>query len=341
MRIKQMLSIFIFTINAILPIMLLMGLGYFLKRIGIFTSAFLKAANKSVFYVFLPVLLFKNVSGVESLSDINWTTVLYIIVIIGILVLVGFLTAKMIPDTRQKGVIMQCIFRSNFALIGVSLAELIAGDSGVLSAAVLSAFSIPIYNVLAVVTLSIFRQDTKGFHRDDVRDIMMKIVKNPLIISVLLGVLALLIKPYAVGFIDTSVPVIKSFTFLDTVIQYVARTASPLALLVLGGQFDFQKVQGYRRQIVIGVAGRNILAPLIGVGLAAVLHLMGVVNFDAGVFASFIALFGTPVAVASAIMAEEMGSDGQLAGQLVVWTTLFSIVSIFIEVFIIRAIGLI
>ena len=171
--------------------------------------------------------------------------------------------------------------------------------------------------------------------------IFVKIIKNPLIIGVVLGVIVLLIRPYGSRFIHTFIPAIDHFTFLETVINYIARVASPLALLVLGGQFDFKKIQGYRKQIVIGVMGRNLLAPLIGVGSAVLLHKAGIVYFDEGVFASFIALFGTPVAVASAVMAEEMGSDGQLAGQLVVWTTLFSIVSIFIEVFAVRAIGLI
>ncbi len=336
-----MLSIFIFTINAIFPIMILMALGYFLKRTGIFTNEFLKMANKSVFYVFLPVLLFKNVVGVNSISDIHWITVIFMIVVIGILVLLGFLTTKIIPNPKQKGVIMQCIFRSNFALIGVSLAELIAGENGVLAAAVLSAFSIPIYNIFAVVSLSIFRENNKRLSKSDVMAIFVKIIKNPLIIGVVLGVIVLLIRPYGSRFIHTFIPAIDHFTFLETVINYIARVASPLALLVLGGQFDFKKIQGYRKQIVIGVMGRNLLAPLIGVGSAVLLHKAGIVYFDEGVFASFIALFGTPVAVASAVMAEEMGSDGQLAGQLVVWTTLFSIVSIFIEVFAVRAIGLI
>lgn len=336
-----MLSIFIFTINAIFPIIILMALGYFLKKVGIFTNEFLKWANKSVFYVFLPVLLFKNVADVDSIADIQWIIIVFMIGIIGILVILGFLAAKMISDSRQKGVVMQCIFRSNFALIGVSLSELIAGEKGVLSAAVLSAFSIPIYNILAVVTLSIFREGNKRFRKSDIKDIVVKIIKNPLIIGVLFGVFVLLIKPYANSFIYTFIPVIRDFTFLDTVLSYLARTASPLALLVLGGQFDFKKVQGYKKQIAIGVIGRNVLAPLLGVGIAVILHKAGIVNFDEGVFASFIALFGTPVAVASAIMAEEMGNDGQLAGQLVVWTTIFSVLSIFIEVFAVRAMGLI
>lgn len=336
-----MLSIFIFTVNAIFPIILLMALGYCLKKAGIFTDEFLKRANKSVFYVFLPVMLFKNVVGVDSIADIQWITIVFMAGVIGILVLLGFAATKMIPDSRQKGVIMQCIFRSNFALIGVSLAELIAGEQGVLSAAVLSAFSIPIYNILAVVSLSIFREDGKSFSKSDVMNIVVKVVKNPLIIGVLLGVIVLLIKPYGIQFIDTFIPIVHDFTFLDTVVNYVARVASPLALLVLGGQFDFKKIQGYRKQIAIGVIGRNILAPFIGIGSAVILHRAGIVNFDEGVFASFIALFGTPVAVASAIMAEEMGSDGQLAGQLVVWTTLCSVLSIFVIVFVVRAIGLI
>ncbi len=336
-----MLSILLFTINAVLPVILLMCLGYGLKRIGFFTPDFLKAANRMVFYVCLPVLLFKNIADVDSITEINGTVVIYALAVIAVLMFCGFLLTFLIPDARQKGVIMQCIFRSNFALLGVSLAELMAGEAGVLSAAVLSAFTVPVFNILAVITLSVFRQDGKKLGKKDVMAMLKKIAKNPLIIGVMSGIAVLLLKPYVLGWANVNAPVLRDITFVNTVISYLARSASPLALLVLGGQFDFSRIRGYKKQLIIGVAGRNVLAPLIGIGTAVVLQYAGLVTFNAGVYASLIALFGTPVAVASAVMAEEMGSDGQLAGQLVAWTTFLSIISITVVVFAVRALGLI
>ena len=128
--------------------------------------------------------------------------------------------------------------------------------------------------------------------------------------------------------------------FPYTIVSYLARAATPVSLIVLGGQFDFKRMAGYRKQLVLGVGGRNFMAPLIGVGGAVILTLSGHADFGPDVFAAIIALFGTPVAVASAIMAEAMDNDGQLAGQLVVWTTILSLITLFMIIFIVRALGL-
>lgn len=334
-----MLKIFIFTINAILPVILLMLLGYILKRIGFFTKDFLKMANKAVFYVFLPTLLFKNISDVTSITDINWSVIAVVIAVVVILFLVGLLITKLIKSPKDKGVVLQCVFRSNFALIGVSLAEMIGGAAGVRSAAIISAFSIPIYNILAVIALSVFSDEKQTDVKQEIITILKKILTNPLIIGVVSGIVVLVVKPFVMDIVSSDIT--DGFSFITVFISYVARVASPLSLIVLGGQFDFSRVAGYRQQIFISVFARNFMAPGIGLGLAIVLNNLGYVSFDAGVYASLIALFGTPVAVSSAIMAEEMGSNGQLAGQLVVWTTVVSAFSLFIIIFMLRLIGVI
>lgn len=326
-----MFDILLFTINSIMPLILLILIGYVLKVKGFFSQEFLKIANKTVFYLFLPVMLFKNIADIENLSEIRKDVILYIVVVILILFVIGFISALFIKDPKQKGVIHQCIFRSNFALIGVPLAELIGGSSGVLMAAVISLFSIPMFNVMAVIVLSVYKGGKVDF---DVKKILLDIVKNPLIIGVLLG----FIYSFVRGIVGPS-PISK-ITFVNTVISFISRAATPLALIVLGGQFDLKRVSGYKKQLTIGLIGRNIMAPLVGVGGAAVVTLLGYVNFGPEVFAALIALFGTPVAVASAIMAEAMDNDGQLAGQLVVWTSILSLVTLFVIIFIIKALGL-
>lgn len=312
-----------------------MTLGFFLKKINFLTPEFLKIGNKTVFFVLLPLLLFKNIADINDITQIHMDVIGYIIVIIAVLVVIGFLMGLTVKDPKQKGVIHQCIFRSNFALIGVPLAELMGGTNGVIMAAVISLFSIPIFNVLAVIVLSVYKD---GKVNISIKKILLDIVKNPLIIGVLLGFVVAFIK---VLMARNNVPnLFDKVTFPYTVISYLARAATPVSLIVLGGQFDLQRVSGYKKQLIIGVTGRNIIAPLIGVGVAVILTLNGFFDFGPDVFAALIALFGTPVAVASAIMAEAMDNDGQLAGQLVVWTTILSLVSLFIIIFIVRAIGL-
>ncbi|MCQ2592422.1 MAG: AEC family transporter [Treponema sp.] len=318
-----------------MPVILLMLLGYILKRINFFNAEFLKFGNKTVFFILLPILLFKNIADINDISQIRMDVIVYVLIIIVVLVFIGFLSALLIDDSKQKGVIHQCIFRSNFALIGVPLAELMGGSNGVVMAAVISLFSIPIFNVLAVIVLSVYKD---GKIHLNPKKILLDIVKNPLIIGVLSGLVVALVK-FKLADYNIQNPFGK-VTFIYTIISYLARAATPLSLIVLGGQFDLQRVFGYKKQLVIGLIGRNIIAPLLGVGIAVILSLTGKVNFGPDVYAAIIALFGTPVAVASAIMAEAMDNDGQLAGQLVVWTSLFSLISLFVVIFIVRALGL-
>ena len=330
-----MLSILLFTCNAILPVILIILLGYFLKVKGFFTKEFLKVANWTVFHVCLPVMLFKNIAEIESLSDIRLDVVAYALLAIGVLVLLGYFLTRLVPDVKQKGVIHQCAFRSNFALIGVPLAELLGGSSGVATAAILSTFSIPVFNIAAVVVLSMYKDGKTGVNW---KKIIRDICHNPLINGVFLGLLALPVRMLCRRLGWSSF--FAGLTFPSTILSYLSRAATPLALLVLGGQFEFQKVGEYKRQLFIGVLARNVMAPLVGITPALILTLRGVLSFGPEVFSGLIALFGTPIAVASAIMAEAMDNDGQLAAQLVVWTSLLSMLSLFIIIFVVRAFGL-
>ncbi len=330
-----MLSILVFTCNAILPVILLILLGYLLKQKGFFTAEFLKVGNRTVFNVCLPVMLYKNIADIDQLSDIRGDVMLYAFLAIVVLITLGGFLSRSIADPRQKGVVHQCTFRSNFALIGVPLAELLGGSRGVALAAILSVLSIPIYNAMAVVVLTVYRDGKTGI---DGRKLIRDICRNPLINGVLLGLLVLLLRTW--GQSHGLQNPFAGVTFINTVLSYLARAATPLSLLVLGGQFEFQKAGDYRRQLTLGVLARNVLAPLIGVAPAALLTHFGFLHFGPEVFAGLIALFGTPIAVASAIMAEAMDNDGQLAAQLVVWTSLVSMLSLFVLIFLVRACGL-
>lgn len=336
----ETLTIFLFAINAIAPVIGLIGLGYLLKVTGLFTEEFLKVGNKLVFRVLLPVLLFSNMLEMEDFQEIRWDAVCYVMIVLAFIFLIGMLFARLFKEPAQKGVILQCVFRSNFALIGVPLAELMAGSEGVKAAAILSAFTIPAYNVLAVIALSLYLEDKGTDKLQMAKKLFKGIVTNPLILGVVSGIFIVFLRTKLKQFgVDYTV-ITSRITVLDTVITYLARTASPISLLVLGGQFNFSRIRGYKSQLLLGVSSRLILTPFIGIGLAVILHKIGFLNFEPAMFASFVALFATPVAVSSAIMAEEMHNDGQLAGQLVVWTTLFSALSLFCIVVILKALAL-
>lgn len=334
-------DILIFAVNSVMPIIILVLLGYLLKQKGLFSKEFLKIGNKTVFRVLLPVLLFTNLAEMDSFVDLRLDAVLYVLGAIILLFGAGLLLSCAVSDRRQKGVLLQCVFRSNFALIGVALAQLIAGDKGVQAAALLSAFTIPVFNILGVVALSVFapggEQTVTPGQR--IRKILRDILHNPLILGVLAGILWVCLKPLF-SCVPAMIVCMEKFSFVGVSLDYLARASTPVALLVLGGQFEMDRVKGLKKQIVLGVLGRLLLAPLIGIGGAVALQCLGILHFDNGIYAALVALFATPVAVASAIMAEEMDNDGQLAGQLVLWTTLFSAIVMFVVIALLRSLHL-
>ena len=257
-----------------------------------------------------------------------------------VLFVLGMLTVKIgTVDPQRKGVILQCIFRSNFAIIGIPLSEALGGSKAVAIAAVISAFSIPLYNVLAVIALSIYVKDTEG-NKIGPKQILMSICKNPLIIGVTLGMVCLVIRG-CVPYDETT----KTYTFtlkthvpfLYTAIKNLSSIASPLALIILGGQFRFSAVKELAKDIIVGTVWRLVLAPFLALSAALFLsQYTSFLHFTSIEYPALIALFGTPVAVSSAIMAEAMGSDKELAGQLVVWTSLLSMPSLFIIIMVFR-----
>lgn len=357
------------TVNAVLPIILLILLGYVLKRIKFLTRDFIKLGNKLVFRVCLPCMLFVNIyDQMDSFADIRWDVVLYSVVIILILFCFGLLTAILTTkQNKRRGVILQCVFRSNFAIIGLALADRLGGDGAV--AGIVSAFSIPLFNILAVIALTVFtaKEETvaavNGITDDsgvtaiedkpsggkfaEVKRILLNIIKNPLIIGVLVGLLFVGIREIEVASLGVTSAEIPfrfdtQFKFLYIAVKDVQLIASPLALIVLGGQFEFSAVKGMTKEIVVATVWRIVLAPLIGIGVALLLSkFTPLFTFGAGIYPTLVSLFGTPVAVSSAIMAGEMKNDEQLATQLVVWTSLGSIVTIFITVFTLTSFGLI
>ena len=329
-------------VNAVMPIILLILLGYLLKRAGFLTKEFLKIGNKLVFNVCLPCMLFVNVYEIDSFSSINWDIVIYCVLMLHILFVLGLATA--VATTRvpeRRGVILQCTFRSNFAIIGLSLAGALGGEEAVSVAAIVSAFTVPAFNILAVIALSMFMGEKGG--KSSVKRVLLNIVKNPLIISVALGLVSLVLRSLQESLFGTVIfRLDTNFKFFYRAVDNLKSIASPFALLVLGGQFEFSAVRGLMKEIVVSTVWRIIIAPLLGIGCAILLSAnTGLLSCGVNEYPALVAMFGSPVAVSSAIMAGSMKNDEQLATQLVVWTSLLSIVTIFITVCLLMGMGLI
>ena len=320
---------FLFSVNAVLPIILMVALGYLLRRMGFINEDFAKKGNKLVFRVFLPTMLFLNVYNIEASMDIGVTYIIFAVIATFVFyfagILISFVATK---EQKRRAPFIQAVFRSNYALIGIPLAEAFYGKEGVAVAALLSAVSIPLFNVLAVVTFAVFADGEKP----SVKKIFRDIVTNPLIIGVMLGVVMLLLKNglASVGVTQTLSDLTPIYKFLN----YLSNMATPLALIVLGAQFEFSAIPGMKREIIVSTLMRIIIVPTVAIGIAVISGFFGGAHI-----AAFVALFGTPVAVSTVPMTQELGGDSAFAGQLVVWTTLLSGITLFLFSFALKAIG--
>lgn len=320
---------FLFALNAVSPIILTVAVGYFLKKIGLINSELAKGANKLVFKVFLPCLLFINVYNIESLSSVGYGYILY--AVLSVLAIFAIALPSVIFLTKsnpRRGAALQSTFRSNYALIGIPLASLIDKEMGGAVASLLSAVSIPLFNVLAVISLSIFSDKEKP----NFKKIGLGILKNPLIIGVALGCFSLLVRYLFVGWgvewrLSDTEGVYKA-------LSYLANAATPVALVMLGAQFEFSAIPGMKKELIFGVMARVVVVPLLTISIACLIP-----SFNSAHIAALFALFATPVAVSSVPMAQESGADASLAGQLVVWTTFLSAFTLFGFIFVLRLLG--
>lgn len=342
-----MLDTFRFAFEAVAPLVLMIFLGAFFRRIGFFSEEFLSKGYSFCFRIALPFLLFCNVYTIEALSDIDFRTTAYAMVAVFVCFLIGVAVSLLfVKDKRRRGPVTQCFFRSNCAILGVSLTEALGGAPALRCVAVVAAFTIPLFNVLAVVALTAFhaegREGKRGLAAVNWRVIGKKIVTNPLIIGVALGLLCLAIR----GLLPLNADGEKVFLLsrdlkvVYKVVEDIGKIASSFMMLLLGGQFTFSAVKSMKKEIILGVVGRVLLAPVLAFGVGYLLTRVGVLDLGPAEYASFFAVFSSPVAVSSAIMAREMGNDEILAGQLVVWTSVASVFTIFLSAMLLRTLGM-
>lgn len=308
----------ILSFNVVLPLCLCIALGYFLYRINMIEEATQKSMNKLVFRVFLPIYVFNSIytTDVAKVFDLR-LVLLTVLGIVGIFAVLMVLIPRIEKDNAKRGVMVQAIFRSNYVLFGVPIAASLCGEANIGPTSLLVGFVVPIFNVLAVVCLETFRGG-----KPDYKKMLRGIATNPLIIGSVLGiVLNLFNVPLPTG-------VHKSVTDLGKI-------ATPLSLVVLGAGFRFNAIRGYMRQIAICLTGKLILSPLITVAIGVLLGLRN------EMLVPVLAVFGSPIAVSSYTMAEQMEGDGRLAASLVVLTSVCSIVTMFLFIFALKQLGLV
>ncbi|UKI34978.1 MAG: AEC family transporter [Clostridiales bacterium] len=202
--------------------------------------------------------------------------------------------------TKNAVRLFRAIFRSNFIIFGMPVAMSLCNPEDIGSVSLLIAVIAPTFNVLAVITMEIFRGS-----KINVLQIIKGVITNPLIIASALGLI----------FLQDSA--FKFRPFLNKCISDITKITNPLALILLGASFTFGSVKGYTKELIAGLLGRLVIVPAIFLPLAAAL------GFRGGDMVALMVLFASPAAVSSFIMAEQMEGDGALAGQLIVLGSVF------------------
>lgn len=330
----MMLDTFWFAINAIMPIVILITLGFYLKKLGFIDRQLVGKLNTYVFNIALPLLFFYNVYQTESLRDIDLSLQLFIIAGALFFFFLGFLLPLAKLKEGQTAVVHLSLTRTNFAMIGMTLATLIGDDYTITLVSLAAVFVVPINNAHNILTLSSFN-DQHGHKRLNVKDTLLAIVKNPLQIGVMVGILLVVLKTFFITSDGSPIILIeRDLPFLYTTIRTLSVTASPLALIALGAQFEFHALKEAKKAVLISVLFRNIIIPTVMVALT-----IWMIQFNEGyryLLPTVIAVFATPVAVSTVVLVDQLGGDSDAAGQIVVWTTLLSSVTLFVLISVLR-----
>ncbi len=309
---------FLFSLNTVLPLLLLMTTGWVCRRIGLLTEPLVTGVNNLVFRLFLPVNLCMSV--MTTPYDTAISANVFLLAAGGLVteyIILFLIVPRVEKDPKKISVMIQGMGRANYAFFGIPLVAMLFPGRDTSLASLLVIVTIPVYNVLSVVALSVYGESKVRLSR-----VLLNILKNPLIISSLLG--------FALWLLHFQPP-----AFLKTTMSDLSKVATPLALFTLGGAIQLTSAKAHLRQLLIAVPWRLIAAPLIFVGTAALLGLREVA------LACAFVTFGSPTAVSSYPMAHSMGGDGELAAELVAFSSTFSIITTFLFVFAMKRLGLI
>lgn len=312
------MATFITTLNIVLPIFLLIVLGFFLRRIGVLDEIGCARINSFCFKVLVPVMVFYNIytADVSRLGSTRLLLFCLFSVTAAFLALM-LVVPRLEKDRSRIGVIIQGIFRSSFVVLGMGLATSMYPGQDMSIIAIASTVVAPLFNGYSVVALEVFHQK-----RPDFKKIFLDVAKNPIIIASLLALLLLLTG-------------VRFPAVLETTVKNISSTATTVSLIVLGGGLTFAGIGSYRRELIAAVFCKLLLLPAVFIPIAVAL------GFRDMELLCLLILFSSPSPVTASIMARNTpGTDWQLAGQIVVFSTSLSVVSLFCIIYTLLSLGL-
>ncbi len=308
----------IFSANVVIPLMAVMLAGFIAKKLNIIGDKAVSDCNSLVFKMFLPIHLFNSTrtASADEISDIGFFIFILVAITISFIA-ISFIIIPVEKDNRKRGVMVQGICRSNYAMFGLPLVTLLLPNADLSLASVLVAAVIPIYNVSSVVVLTYF-----GSKKADILSVFIAILKNPLIIATAIGVIMM----------QTGIALPQ---IIDTSFDNIGVIATPFALFMLGAKFELSELRRIGKQLWIVCFSRLVFIPIIVMSAAVM------IGYRSTELACILAVFCSPTAASSYVMAERMGGDGDLASSIVVFTTALSIVTMFISIYLVKTLNLI
>jgi len=313
------MSLFLEIITIVLPVFLVIGLGYLLKRLELIDSAFLLQTNRLVYYIALPLLLFYKIGTADFRTSFNGALVVgsTLAVAAGFFLSYGYAALRRYPPAA-RGAFSQGSFRGNLAYMGLAIVFNAYGEEGFTRAGILMGFLVPVLNFFAILALLLPHRGggsrSPGFW-------IRQIAYNPLIVASFIGI--------AWSFFRIPLPVI-----LDRSLNIATGMTLPLALIAIGGSFSLAKLKGDMVRAAFATGIKIVWLPLLAAAFLAALDVRGL-DLAIGVL-----MAGAPAATATYIMAHQMKGDAELAGSIVMMSTILSAFTYTAALFILRTLGL-
>lgn len=323
----------IYSLNATVPVFLVIVVGYILKKIRLINDEFIKVANKLNFKVTLPMLLIQDMMNMDFRAEFEMKYILYCMIVTIICFFGTWIIAKLfIKDTSIIAEFVQGSFRGSAAVLGAAFVLNIYGNTGMVPMMIIGA--VPLYNIFSVIVLQLEspankrlkeegdRERIRKIRHDNIINSIRGIVTNPIIISIFVGVILSLAR---VDFPE----------MVDNTIGNFAKIASPLALIAIGGNFEFGNAMAKMKPAIWGSFIKLAGQALIFLPVAVIM------GFTGSKLMAIVIMLSSPTTPSCYIMAKGAGCDGVLTTSMVVLTTLFSAFTITAIIFILRTMGLV
>lgn len=313
---------FIYSLNATVPVFLIMIIGGILKKRGMLNDNFVSVTNKFVFHVALPCMVFLDLADTDIIHNFDGTYIAYCFFVTLTSILVIWAAArKFIKDKSMVGAFVQASYRSSAAILGIAFIQNIYGDSGMAPMMIIGA--VPLYNVFAVVVLTFENVEEQGSEgKEKILKALKGVITNPIIIGIVLGMIFSLLQIELPG-------------ILHKTINNLGVMASPLALIAIGAGFKGREALAKIRPTIVASMLKLVILEAIFLPLAVWL------GFRDQKLIALIIMLGSPTTPSAYIMAKNMGGDGVLTSSIVVLTTMLSAVTLTFWIFLVRYFGLI